>query len=697
MASKSKFDYEVEAFGKAFADKRDKRIALYGTGRMTATLLERLEGFNIVGLLDKDESAAGTLMYGKELLDRKKAESSADLIVINTSETYWNVIYERIADWGMPVYYRNGEPARRKKKNFEDNEYWQKNAEELRTLMAEVDVVSFDVFDTLIMRRVSDSMDVFRIVAGRLQEEYGAEAEGFVQYRKKAAGAAGGDATLDGIYAELRDLSGWSRELSDRAERLETETEMQLVTARPVIAGLYREAVRSRVVYLVSDMYFPRETIRDLLAAAGIQADVGRIIVSCEHKKSKRDGSLWEWYAGEIVRGRKALHIGDDDTGDVANPMRFGIGTYGIWSAGRLMENSCLRNLAASARSPLESAMCALLAARICGDPFCFHGTKGRLAFKDERGAGYVLLGPVIYAFCRWLSEKVRKDRVGQLLFFAREGWFLRRFFSEYCDAAGIRTDAELVYLETSRRAVMTASIRNEPDIAGIAGFPYKGGRKEFFHDRFGIDVPDAEQDVSFYTKEILAEAGRERRNYLRYLESLGIREDCAVVDSQLYGSTQFYLGKLMGRKLRGYYCCVCLDGSNRYLGGNLMEGCFCGKDGKESSIYKNAPFIESFLTAPNGMMECVNDDGTVRHSPDGENQRHFAVREEMAEGVLDFIRDAERVRQEAGIPRADISGWADGAFGTLMRGAFIPTQKMREGFYYDNDIAGRQETAIFG
>ena len=111
----------------------------------------------------------------------------------------------------------------------------------------------------------------------------------------------------------------------------------------------------------------------------------------------------------------------------------------------------------------------------------------------------------------------------------------------------------------------------------------------------------------------------------------------------------------------------------------------------------KNAPFIESFLTAPNGMMECVNDDGTVRHSPDGENQRHFAVREEMAEGVLDFIRDAERVRQEAGIPRADISGWADGAFGTLMRGAFIPTPKMREGFYYDNGIAGRQETAIFG
>ena len=41
MELKNKFDYEVEAFEKASADKCDKRIALYGTGRMTATLLER--------------------------------------------------------------------------------------------------------------------------------------------------------------------------------------------------------------------------------------------------------------------------------------------------------------------------------------------------------------------------------------------------------------------------------------------------------------------------------------------------------------------------------------------------------------------------------------------------------------------------------------------------------------------------------
>ena len=76
MESKSKFDYEVEAFEKAFADKKGKRIVLYGTGRMTATLMERLKGFNIVGVLDKSADLVGSYVFGKEVLDQKKSGSS---------------------------------------------------------------------------------------------------------------------------------------------------------------------------------------------------------------------------------------------------------------------------------------------------------------------------------------------------------------------------------------------------------------------------------------------------------------------------------------------------------------------------------------------------------------------------------------------------------------------------------------------
>lgn len=106
--TKTKFDYEIEEFTKNFHSKRDKKIALYGTGRMTATLLERLQGYHIVGLLDRDPAMIGKEFYGVKILSRKEVEEQVDLIIINTSESYWNTIYQRISDWNIPVYYRNG-------------------------------------------------------------------------------------------------------------------------------------------------------------------------------------------------------------------------------------------------------------------------------------------------------------------------------------------------------------------------------------------------------------------------------------------------------------------------------------------------------------------------------------------------------------------------------------------------------------
>ncbi len=41
--TKTKFDYEIEDFASAFEDKKELRIVIYGIGRMTATLMERLK------------------------------------------------------------------------------------------------------------------------------------------------------------------------------------------------------------------------------------------------------------------------------------------------------------------------------------------------------------------------------------------------------------------------------------------------------------------------------------------------------------------------------------------------------------------------------------------------------------------------------------------------------------------------------
>ena len=98
-----KYQLEIENFIERFGKYSSARIVLYGIGRYTATLLEGLSGFHIVGLMDKDLGNVGKVMFGVPVIDKETAEREADIVIINTAETYWDVIYSRIRDIRIPV------------------------------------------------------------------------------------------------------------------------------------------------------------------------------------------------------------------------------------------------------------------------------------------------------------------------------------------------------------------------------------------------------------------------------------------------------------------------------------------------------------------------------------------------------------------------------------------------------------------
>ena len=52
MEQKSKYEIEIENFRHIFLDMKNKRVAIYGMGRRSATLLPGITDFNIVGVLD---------------------------------------------------------------------------------------------------------------------------------------------------------------------------------------------------------------------------------------------------------------------------------------------------------------------------------------------------------------------------------------------------------------------------------------------------------------------------------------------------------------------------------------------------------------------------------------------------------------------------------------------------------------------
>ena len=110
-----KYQIEIDEFREHFSGFQDQRIILYGIGRYTATILHGIKDYHFVGLMDKDPDNIGKTVFDLPILDAKDAEKKGDLIVINTSETYWNVIFNRIKDIRIHVYYKNGERAEEKK------------------------------------------------------------------------------------------------------------------------------------------------------------------------------------------------------------------------------------------------------------------------------------------------------------------------------------------------------------------------------------------------------------------------------------------------------------------------------------------------------------------------------------------------------------------------------------------------------
>lgn len=717
VLNKTKFDYEIEEFKKAFWDKKDKKIAIYGTGRMTATLLSQIEGFQIVGLLDRDENLIGTERYGVDIISKEKAENIADLVIINTAETYWNTIYMRIKTWKLPIYFRNGKLAsENENQNSLIDEYWSTSYSELKQKISEYEIVSFDIFDTLLMRKVFLPSDVFILIEKKIQFILGIHIN-FAELRRQAA-AVLNNPTLDEIYLKLQELTGLDDILVNKIKRCEWETDLQLIAFRKDMIELCQETMKLKEVYFVSDMYYPARLLKEILHTNGLEVDENHIIVSCDHKMNKEDGTLWAYYNKKVLHNKKGLHVGDNKKADCVVPQRYGIDTYFVRSAYEMLMHSSLKNVLASVDSLSASITMGLIQTSICNSPFALNRQGGVISFDDETVAGYCLFGNFCYSFLLWLMKNSIEDCLEEIFFFARDGYLL---IEQYRYMQELLKDIKLpeaVYLDISRRAIMNASIETPDDIYEVAAFPYSGNSlSAFLQDRFRTKINDPEiESISVmnvqkddkklsevlqkYIDKIYDNTQIERRNYCKYLSTLNIKSEIGIVDSWLYGNTQYYFGKLIKKRMHGYYFCACLDKDNKCFQNQDMKACFQKNDditGKDSAILKNSIFVEAFFTAPNGMLICMDSEGRGVYEEEMTNQKKFGIRRKMQSGILQFIRDILFIQKW--IPFEQLypdTIFAEQLFGCFMNNGFVPSEEMKQSFFYDNGILNHNEVPIW-
>lgn len=436
---------------------------------------------------------------------------------------------------------------------------------------------------------------------------------------------------------------------------------------------------------------------------------------------------MWTEYSECVRQNSKCLHIGDNVKSDLEHPQNYGIDTYYVMSGKDMLRNSSMSEMITHVNTLSDSICMGLVIAKLFNSPFALHNTNGKVPFEQSQVYGYCVYGPLLEKFLIWLYFNSRKDEIDKLLFFARDGYFLEKDYKVVSDLLKDDYQQDVCYLPISRRLIYLATMEDEDDFKNVVAFPYVGAFAEYMKSRFNLEVTNATaqynnrqinavgdsesilQWIEPYKESILREARTERKNYINYLNNTGILKDgnYGTVDMGYYGTNQYYLQRLTRIKTQGYCFYSCLSKDNVYINDISMKGCFqYGKDyiAEKSLVKKKNMHIETFLTAPYGMVRYIDENGNVICEPDKKSQKNFEIKQSVNSGVLEFICDyIDIYKSLIEFDSADYikpmedrkEGVEDMMFYTAVSGKCEISRGILDGFYFDNDFVGGREVGL--
>ncbi len=557
-------------------------------------------------------------------------------------------------------------------------QYWDKTGDELCRIIDDFEVISFDIFDTLITRPLLDPDAAFEIVQTRISRElkidisYARERKQ-AEFRLRTGNEFTGDCTLDDIYAEFLKSTKLPRSSCESIKEIEIQNEIALCIPRREMVKVFDYAKsKNKRIILISDMYLRRRDIEQMLLKCGLSG-YDEIILSSELGKRKDTGALWDHYKDHIGNDSICLHIGDNERSDYRLPTSRGLSAYHVMSGRGLFHNTNFGNAflekLGHKTDPAHSAVTGTIVAKEFNSPFALHPARGKYAIQDLSTMGYVVFGPIVITFITWLIKNAQRDNADMLLFLAREGYFLEKLYNKILDCLEAKgrplKRIESRYFLASRRATSLASVFCEDDLQDLLEAPYTGTLSYLLFSRFGIDgdgIPNILETVSLpedgekvwrvislFKKEILQEAEIERNNYLEYCRGMGLSEyeNIAVVDLGYSGSMQYYLSKIMKEPTLGYYF-VTIDHQLKGIRypGSSMKDCFGYKNpvsGKISPVYAYVLVLEGLLTSPDGQfMKFERENKRVNpvFGKPGFSQKVFDSISRIHAGALDYVED---------------------------------------------------------
>lgn len=559
----------------------------------------------------------------------------------------------------------------------------------LARMVRAAQVVSFDVFDTAVLRALAQPVDLFRLMetaASRILDE---DSFNFVVARPQAEAAArefawrnrrSAEVSLDEIYAVLGEMMGFDSDTASLLIQTELDAEFAVCRGNPFIHAVYRWCLdHGKRVAFISDTYWPQSAIAELLRRSGYDA-YDALLVSSASGKSKADGKLHR-EARSLLPARRWLHIGDNYDSDVVMARTQRMKTWHYVRCSDVAARG--QGGVADWHQPLEPARAVasvtqgLVANRLTAvRPVRNHHAEDPTAFW--RDFGYAAAGPLFVGFTEWLIAQTVAQQLEALYFLARDGLIMQRVYEALAPMSG--GVLETHYLWGSRRALNLAAI-GKIDERALHFLTAGNGRLEARHyvDRLGLDwhdhidafraagfadprqrVNDDRSEASLRRLfELLAEpvcecARQERSIVVDYLHHSGIVGDrrIGLVDIGWHGSIQRSITDLLdeggtGPRISGFYVGT-LAHRTPLIHPKYPHQAYLFRLGQPAAyadlMVTCIELVELLFSAAEGSIMRIERDGSggftaVRDADSLDDNRYEAIRR-LQEGAMDFVDD---------------------------------------------------------
>jgi HAD superfamily hydrolase (TIGR01549 family) len=321
-----------------------------------------------------------------------------------------------------------------------------------------IKIISFDIFDTLVFRKVDYPKDIFKKMSfNKLIKEIFKNEVDFEQLRITAEKLARKESleeeiTLEDIYAQFKYLS---KQQQKNLCNFELKIEQKYLFINHEIGNWIELALKyNKKVIFVSDMYLTKKQIcQIILKDLKSLNKIDNIFVSSDLKKTKYFGTMYDYILKQYsITANEILHIGDNLLSDISSANNKNINT--IYYNYDYMYSEQIKH--EKLYSYCSSHTLTLRNLAVINNPY--NDEKNRFFYNF----GATIAAPILWSFSQWLVKICIRDNSFDIGFILREGSIFKKYFSMILKQKELQNRFNLKEINVSRKALFLPSITYE-------------------------------------------------------------------------------------------------------------------------------------------------------------------------------------------------------------------------------------------